>query len=82
MGGATHQMEWIEDLKFSPDGTKLAVTSHNDRIFMFNVPNFTEFKAFGKSSSFITHLDWSMDSQNIRTNDASYELLYYSVDGV
>ena len=62
LSGATHKMEWIEDLKFSPDSTKLAVTSHNDRIFMFNVPNFKEFKVFGKSSSFVTHLDWSLDS--------------------
>lgn len=36
-------------------------------------------KKFGASTSFITHLDWSLDSQHLRTNDGSYEILYYSV---
>jgi hypothetical protein len=34
------------------------------------------------SSSFITHIDWSLDSNSLRTNDGSYELLYYNaLDG-
>lgn len=37
---------------------------------------------FGKTTSFITHIDWSMDGELLRTVDASYELLYYTaVDG-
>jgi len=36
-------------------------------------------KRFGVSTSFITHLDWSISSDVIRTNDGSYELLYYSI---
>lgn len=36
-------------------------------------------KSFGKSTSYITHIDWSLDSQSIRTNDGSYEVLYYNV---
>jgi echinoderm microtubule-associated protein-like 6 len=72
--------EWIEDLKFSPDDKYLLVTSHNNRMFLFEVPNFEKpVKVFGASSSFITHVDWSLDSQSIRTNDGSYELLYYSI---
>lgn len=74
--------EWIEDLKFSPDGKYLAVSGHDNKIQMFTVPDFKKpSKAFGKSSSFITHLDWSLDSQHIRTNDGSYELMYYTVSG-
>ena len=72
--------EWIEDLKFSPDGSKLAVGSHDNFIYVFDVLNAAmTFKKMGASSSFITHLDWSIDSQSIRTNDGSYELLYYDV---
>ena len=26
-------------------------------------------------------MDWSLDSENFRTTDASYEILYYSVTG-
>jgi len=33
----------------------------------------------GKSSSFITAFDWSVDGSSIVTNDASYEILYYQV---
>lgn len=32
-----------------------------------------------KSSSFITHIDWSLDSATLRTIDGSYEILYYNV---
>lgn len=32
------------------------------------------------SSSFITALDWSENSDSIMTNDASYEILYYNVE--
>jgi WD40 repeat protein len=71
--------EWIEDLKFSPDGTKLAVGGHDNKLYIFSMPDCKPVvKKFGASSSFITHLDWSIDSQSIRTNDGSYELLYYN----
>jgi len=36
-------------------------------------------KGFGLGSSFITHMDWSLDSSILRTNDGSYELLFYDV---
>lgn len=71
--------EWIEDLKFSPDGAFLAVGSHDNKVYVYNMPGMTPFKKIGKSSSFITHIDWSQDSQAFRTNDGSYEILYYNV---
>jgi len=74
--------EWIEDLKFSPDGQYLAVSGHDNKIQMFEVPGLKKIgKPFGASSSFITHLDWSLDSRYLRTNDGSYEILYYSIEG-
>jgi hypothetical protein len=39
-----------------------------------------QLKVCKSSTSFITHLDWSLDSQSIRTNDGSYEVLYYNVN--
>jgi len=42
--GMTRKMEWIEDLKFSPDSKYLAVTSHNDRIYLFECPNFIKWE--------------------------------------
>ena len=67
-------------MKFSPDGKYLVVGSHNNGLYLFETPKFDKFiKGFGISSSFITHIDWSLDSENIRTNDGSYELLYYAI---
>lgn len=51
--------EWIEDLKFSPDGNYLVVGSHDNLLYLYEVPSFTYKKKFGKSSSFITQIDWS-----------------------
>lgn len=78
--GRPKKQEWIEDLKFSPDSKFLAVSSHDNFIYLFEAPNFSkEVKRFGVSSSFITHIDWSIASDVVRTNDGSYELLYYTI---
>ena len=75
--------EWIEALKFSPDGQWLAVGSHDNKIYLYEVSTWDQKRRFGKSSSYITHLDRSQDSGTIRTNDGSYEILYYTMpDGV
>ena len=71
--------EWIEDVKFSPNNQYLAVGSHDNKIYLNNVPAFSLVKKFGVSSSSITHIDSSQDSSVLRTNDGSYELHYYSV---
>jgi microtubule-associated protein-like 6 len=74
------EKEWVEDLKFSPDGTKLAVGSHDNAVYIFDANTMKQLKVCKSSTSFITHLDWSLDSQSIRTNDGSYEVLYYNVN--
>ena len=71
--------EWIEDLKYSPDGKYLAVGSHDNKIYLYDCSKGKFTCKFGKSSSFITHLDWSIDSAYLRTNDGSYEILYYTI---
>lgn len=72
--------EWIQDLKFSPDGTKLCVSSHDNFLYMFDLAAGVaamKSKKFGKSSSFISQFDWSADGSAIRTVDGSYEYLFY-----
>lgn len=71
--------EWIEDIKFSPDLRHLAVSSHDNKVYIFSFPNLDLFSTLKGSTSFVTHLDWSTDSKAIRTNDGSYELLHYNI---
>ena len=37
--GKNADKEWIQDLKFSPDGSKLAVTTHEGKIWLYDVKN-------------------------------------------
>jgi WD40 repeat protein len=69
-------------MKFSPDGKWLAVGSHDNSFYLYDLAGgiaAMKSKACGKSSSFISHMDWSADSTYIRTVDGSYELLFYSI---
>jgi len=76
--------EWIEDLKYSPNDKYLAIGSHDNKIYVYSSSKGSVIKSKsgkpyggGKSTSFITHLDWTEDSSAIRTTDGSYEILYY-----
>jgi WD40 repeat protein len=77
---ARHSQEWIQTLKFSPCGMFLCVGSHDNFLYMYEMPSMNLLYKFGKSSSYVMHLDWSLDSNRIRTNDGSYELLYYDAN--
>jgi WD40 repeat protein len=69
-------------MKFSPDGKYLCVGSHDNYFYLFDLAGgiaAMQGKKHGKSSSFISHLDWSADSSCIRTIDGSYELLFYTI---
>jgi WD40 repeat protein len=71
--------EWISEVKFSPDGSLLAVGSHDNSVYIYNVQGWQKKWAFNKHASFITHLDWSEDGNSIHTNTGDYELLYWDV---
>ncbi|XP_046714063.1 echinoderm microtubule-associated protein-like 6 isoform X3 [Silurus meridionalis] len=70
--------EVIHELKFSPDGSYLAVGSNDGLVDIYAVAQ--RYKKVGecnKSSCFITHLDWSVDSRFLQTNDGAGERLFY-----
>jgi len=79
-----HAKEWISDVKFSPDGTKLAVGSHDNAIYVYDVEEYQlkrkKYK-MNKHSSYITHLDWSEDSCYLHSTCGAYELLFWDVTG-
>jgi WD40 repeat protein len=69
--------QWISDVKFSPDGKSLAVGAHDNGIYLYTVgQQFKRRAKFAKHNSYITHLDFTADSQRLRSNCGAYELLF------
>lgn len=71
--------EWISDVKFSPNRKFLAYASHDNKVYVHTVHDMKKKFALAKSTSFINQFDWSLDANAIKTNDASYEILYYQI---
>jgi len=72
---------WIEAMSYSPCGKFLAVGTHGMVVCICEVAKDYECAVDFKShNSVITHLDWSADSQHIRSTDKGYELLFFDVD--
>ncbi|XP_053503201.1 echinoderm microtubule-associated protein-like 2 isoform X2 [Ictalurus furcatus] len=73
--------EIISTVKYSPDGAYLAVGSHDNFIYIYAVTeNGRKYSRVSKCtghSSYVTHLDWSTNSQYIVTNSGDYEILYW-----
>mgnify|MGYP003877499497 CR=1 FL=1 len=72
--------EWISDIKFSPDGTRVAVGSHDNAIYIYTVPEFKRTGVIKKNTSFITHIDWSEDGQALQSNSGDYNLLFWNAN--
>ncbi|XP_036418668.1 echinoderm microtubule-associated protein-like 2 isoform X1 [Colossoma macropomum] len=73
--------EIISIVKYSPNGAYLAVGSHDNFVYIYTVSeDGRKYSRAGKCtghSSFVTHLDWSTNSQYIVTNSGDYEILFW-----
>ncbi|KAJ6661899.1 hypothetical protein lerEdw1_013070 [Lerista edwardsae] len=73
--------EQLSTMRYSPDGNFLAIGSHDNCIYIYSVnENGRKYSRIGKCSghsSFITHLDWSVNSQHLVSNSGDYEILYW-----
>ncbi|NWW19472.1 EMAL1 protein, partial [Falcunculus frontatus] len=73
--------EQLSVMRYSPDGNFLAIGSHDNCIYIYSVTeNGRKYTRIGKCSghsSFITHLDWSVNSQYLVSNSGDYEILYW-----
>ncbi|KAG9484413.1 echinoderm microtubule-associated protein-like 4 isoform X2 [Eleutherodactylus coqui] len=75
--------EQLSVMRYSIDGALLAVGSHDNLIYLYNVSeNGRKYSRYGKCaghSSYITHLDWSPDNKYIMSNSGDYEILYWDI---
>ncbi|XP_062821536.1 echinoderm microtubule-associated protein-like 3 isoform X1 [Anolis carolinensis] len=83
LSGYTDGNEQLSVVRYSPDGDFLAIGSHDNFIYIYNVEESGhKYSRFGRCtghSSFITHLDWSKDGKFIMSNSGDYEILYWDV---
>ena len=71
----------VADIKFSPDGTLIAVGSADNfiDIYAFQGGRAERRCELKGHSSYITHLDWSADSTALMSCCGAYELLYWKM---
>ncbi|XP_072929850.1 echinoderm microtubule-associated protein-like 2 [Epargyreus clarus] len=81
---AQHQdgTEPIQTIQYAPNNKMVALGSRDNFIYIYQVDgDGARYSRLGKClghSSYITHLDWSEDSQYIRSNSGDYELLFWN----
>jgi WD40 repeat protein len=74
----TDSDEWIEAMAYSPDGTKLAVGSHDNGVYMYDSSSYELLGKCAKHNSFIVSVDWSEDGEYLRTVCGAHELLFFT----
>ena len=70
---------WIETMVYSPCNKYLAIGSHDDKIYVLDTKKYKVPKPLTGHSSFITAIDWAMDSSYIRSVCGAYELLFFNI---
>ncbi|KAI3380118.1 hypothetical protein SNEBB_001204 [Seison nebaliae] len=71
--------EVCHELKYSPNNHYLAVGSNDNSIDIYETKTFKLLGRCSNHKSYITHLDWSKDSQYIQSNSGDGEHLYFEV---
>jgi WD40 repeat protein len=79
----TKPKEWSEVMVYSPDETMLAIGGHDDTLYIYKIVDgdYKLVKACSEFSSAVTALDWSLDSQYLRSIDQAYAKLYHKATG-
>ena len=70
----------ISDIKFSPDGATLAVASHDASVYLYNVGDFASKAKCRGHTGKVLNVDFSCDSQFLRSHCSVGELLFWDSD--
>eukprot|EP00658_Telonema_sp_P-2_P077592 TRINITY_DN7051_c0_g1_i8.p1 TRINITY_DN7051_c0_g1~~TRINITY_DN7051_c0_g1_i8.p1 ORF type:complete len:684 (+),score=158.29 TRINITY_DN7051_c0_g1_i8:706-2757(+) len=75
----------IDELRFSPDGCMLATGSHSEgknatggAVDVWRTDKWTLMSSCKGHTSFVRHVDWTVDSQYLQSSDGNPELLFWS----
>ena len=74
----SNSKEWIEVIRYSPDGSKLAVGSHDNNIYVYETSGYSLLGKCAKHNSFVVSVDWSLDGSYIRSVCGAHELLFFN----
>ena len=67
---------WIAAVVFSPDGSKLALASADNAVYIYDAKNgFALLFTCEGHSSGVRHLDFSLDSQFMQSCSAEFEIV-------
>jgi len=72
--------EWIQTMAFSPDGSMLAVGSHDNNSYIYNTSDWSLKGKLDKHTSYIIALDFCAQSKYMRSNCGGYELLFWDLE--
>lgn len=71
----------IADIKFSPNGEKIAMASHDGSVYVYDFKKYrSKAKCRGHSGK-VMHVDFSSNSQFLMSNCSNGELLFWDSDG-
>jgi microtubule-associated protein-like 6 len=69
--------QWISVLRYSPDGSTLAVGARDNSIYLYSVANQYKRKAkFSKHNAGINQLDFTADGKYLQSCCSAYEILF------
>ena len=73
--------DWIETMKYSPNGAYLAVGSHDTDIYIYRVnEDYKNTCTYTRHYLYITSIDWSKDGKYIRGNCGGGEMHLYDAE--
>ena len=56
------------------------MSTHDFKIYVYALPKLERKAVCNASTAGVTHIDWSMDSTRLHSNDLSYEVLYFNAE--
>ena len=72
-------LEAIDEMAYSPSGARLVTGSHDNFMNLYDVQrDYALVQRCQGHSSYITHIDWSVDSSVFQSTCGAYEILYWS----